>query len=60
MEQDEVALVKAIESGDTDLGTSNLDKSNISFHCIATSSMETSVGSILQSDQRQASGIAII
>jgi hypothetical protein len=50
MEQDEVALVKAIESGDTDLGTSNLDKSDISFHCIATSSTETSVGSILQSD----------
>jgi hypothetical protein len=31
MEQDEVALVKAIESGDTDLGTSTIDDSDSVF-----------------------------
>ena len=48
MAQDEVALVKAIESGDTDLGTSIIFfGSDVSFHCSTTSSKEAAIGSIL-------------
>jgi hypothetical protein len=47
MEQDEVALVKAIESGDTDLGISTIFGSDVSFHCSTTSSKEASSGTIL-------------
>ena len=52
MEQDEVAMVKAIESGDTDLGTFLFFMwSNSSVYCSTTSSKETPVGSILQGHQ---------
>lgn len=51
MEQDEVALIKAIQSGETEL--SALCSQNYlqsSDHRVATSSQEITVGTILSSD----------
>jgi hypothetical protein len=49
MEQDEVALVKAIESGDTDLGRP-IATANDSICGSSASPKETSLGSVFQGD----------
>jgi len=51
MKQDEVALVKAIESGDTDLGMIIVSLSDISSRGYAPSSKEITISPVLQSDQ---------
>lgn len=47
-----MALVKAIESGDTDLGITLLSDGLIfSLHCVTASPEKTPFGSVLQSHQ---------
>jgi hypothetical protein len=50
MQQDEVALIKAIESGDTDLRISSQSESHCSVYRSTTSSKETSIGKVFQGD----------